>query len=167
MNRWFFGFLLIVFALGCAKELPEWKGPPDREKAFPDMSFEDASPRRKASLKLTDEGFRESRGGMYVGAMKKFEQAIDIDPTNPFAYFHYGIARLNNKEYQQSIALLDEASEKFGRNERWLSRIYTYKGLSYKGLKDFESSRECFRKAIELDPKNEDARLNLIGVMDK
>jgi len=159
--------LLFIFAIGCASKLPDWQGPPDREDAFPDMSFEDSSPRRKASLELTKEGMNYARRGFYLNAMKKYEKAIDVDPTNPFPYFQYGVARLGVNQHDQSFVMLEEAADKFGENRKWQSQILTYKGLNHKALNEFEKARECFRAAVKLDRNNEKARDGLASVYGK
>ncbi len=149
---------VLVFVSGCQKGFrgddssgrDDW----EREKAFPDMSWESSSPRRKASLQLTKEGVEDSKRGFQMRAMKKYEKAIDIDPTNPYPYYHYGVARLNAKNYQQSIRLMEEAKHKFSGNYKWLSRIYTFQGLSYKGMGEADRAKQCFKKAVDLDEKN-------------
>ena len=162
--------IILVVALGsCAKRTPleqardmrEEREKIERESAFPDMSFESQSPKRKASIQLTQEGFRESSGGYYVRAIKKYEQAIDLDPSNPYAYFHFGVARYGMKEYDQSLRMLDEARGKFGDNERWLSKIFTYQGLNYRALGRLDKAKEALTKALELDSRNELARQGL------
>ena len=158
-----FAFTL-VFAWGCAPKIYD-REDATREEAFPDMSFENSSPRRKASLEITEDGVRESTRGLYLRAMKKYEKAIDIDPTNPYAYFHYGVARQGMKEYDQSMRLLDEAQDKFGTNEYWLSRVHTYKGLNYMNMGKNEEAKESFKKALDLDKNNLKARANLYQLL--
>jgi len=158
---------IMIFAFACAKQLPDWKGPPDREDAFPDMSFESENPRRKASLGLTKQGMEYARKGFYTNAMKKYEKAIDIDPTNPFPYFHYGVARYGARQYDQSFVMLEEAADKFGENRKWQSQIFTYKGMNFKVLRKYEKARECFKKAITLDRDNDRARDNLASIYGK
>jgi tetratricopeptide (TPR) repeat protein len=150
----------VVVIAGCAGKTPMEKGVEqremaEREKAFPDMSFENQNPKRKASLQITQEGFRESNNGYYIKAVKRYEQAIDIDSSNPYAYYYYGVARYGMKEYEQSVRLLDEARTKFGKNELWLSKIFSYKGLNYRAMGRTDLSREAFKKALELDDRNE------------
>ena len=163
---WLLLIILMMVAGSCAKKIVT-REEAEREAAFPDMSFESQSPKRRASLEFTQEGFRESEGGMYVRAMKKFEKAIDVDPSNPFAYFHYGVARYGMHEYEQSLRLFDEARDKFGENQKWQSRIYTYQGLNYKSIGNIDKARECFKKAFELDKKNEEARQRLMEIGEK
>jgi len=161
----FIYIILILSFVGCAKQIPtdmrEAERKLEREEAFPDLSFESASPKRRASLQYTREGKHESDRGMYLKAMKRYEKAIDIDPTNPYAYYHYGIARYSTREHEQSLRLLDQAREKFGENEKWLSRIYNYRGLNYRAMGMFEEAIESFRQAISLDKKNQEAKENL------
>ena len=142
MKRIIIAIVLTIFAFSCAKQFPEWKGPPDREEAFPDMSFQDSSPRRRASIALTKEGMDFARRGFYTNAMKKYEKAIDVDPTNPFAYFQYGVARYGTKQHDQSFVMLEEAADKFGDNKKWQSQILTYRGLNYKELKEYDKAMD-------------------------
>ena len=97
----------------------------------------------------------------------KYEKAIDVDPTNPFAYFHYGVARSGVKQYDQSFVMLEEASDKFGENKKWQSQILTYRGLNHKALKEYDKARDCFKDALKLDRNNEKARGALAEVYGK
>lgn len=156
--------LALSLAWGCATKVYD-REDAMREEAFPDMSFESSSPRRQASLEITREGVAESKRGFYLRAMKKYEKAIDIDPTNPYAYFHYGLARQRTKDYGQSMRLLEEAGNKFGSNEHWQSRVYTYRGLNYMNMGRAEEAKESFEKALKLDKKNIKARANLYQLL--
>jgi tetratricopeptide (TPR) repeat protein len=118
------------------------------------MEWESSSPRRRASMQITREGLNESKKGFYTRAMKKFEKAIDVDPTNPYPYFHYGVAKLNSRDYKQSIRLLSEAKQKFQGDYRWTSKVYTMQAKAYKELGETKNARECYEKALKYDEKN-------------
>jgi hypothetical protein len=60
----------------------------------------ETSPRRAASLRLTEEGRKLLGTGQYAKALEKFEKTISIDSTNPYSYYYLAHAHHQLTHYR-------------------------------------------------------------------
>ena len=112
-------------------------------------------------------------------ALKYFEQAIEKDPD--FALAYAGIARLWNTRKQAGVTKVPEASEKAEAAiiralelDSTLSEVHqTLAGIKTWTRFDWKGGEASFKKAIEMNPNNADARssfshlLNIVGRPDE
>ena len=82
--------LFLVAGLGCASRTSLRPVEPVRLSSIETT----ADPVRRASLRLTLDGLRSDERGRSVRARSQYERAIQIDPTNPWAYL--ALARLED-----------------------------------------------------------------------
>ncbi len=92
-----------------------------------------------------------------MGAMQEYEAALAIDPNNASAHFGRGVARLMappgfGGDLDGAIGDLEFACAKNPFPEAWyqLGEAYKRKGLT-------DKAKGAYKKALELDPKNQEA----------
>ncbi len=92
-------------------------------------------------------------------ALELFLKSYEL--TENFEFLHHLIARCYREKgmFDKSLEHCEKAIET--NNED--IEIRMIQGESYLNLNNAEKARECFNRALELDPENESARLGLIG----
>jgi tetratricopeptide (TPR) repeat protein len=151
---------LIFFYSGCASfQEPSPSAPP---LSFPPPTMgeekgRDDAPRRMASLHLTEKGKGELEHGELKKAMDRFEKAIGLDAQNSTAYFFFAEARFQQKEYRQSLALLERAEGLLPGNPEWLVKVYLLQGRNYEALGNKSEASKKYQKALEIDPGQAEA----------
>jgi len=90
-------------------------------------------------IKLENEKREYTKAGEY------FNKAVKLDSAYADAYFEYGKALFNNKQYEDSRLLFKQAVD-FGILNLG---AYIYEGLTYYYLKDYVNAELWFDKAIE------------------
>ncbi len=111
-----------------------------------------------ASFKLTEEGRDYLRSGRLDEARSKFEKAISLSSSNPYAYFYLGEVRYLKQEYQKSLPLLERAELFLLRDTVWLSRVHVLRGKNYEALSLFDEARGQYQQALAEDPNNPEAQ---------
>ncbi len=85
---------------------------------------------------------------------------IERNPASADAYVLKARRLLQQQKPTEADALLRQGLEKCGDN----ARLYVAMGEIAMGLRNPDRARECFTKAIALDPKNETSYLHLAGL---
>jgi hypothetical protein len=157
------GFLLFFYS-GCATfQEPSPSVPP---LSFPPPTTgeergRDDAPRRMASLHLTEKGKGELEHGELKKAMDRFEKAIGLDAQNSTAYYFFAEARYQQKEYRQSLALLERAEGLLPGNPEWLVKVYLLQGRNYEALGNKSEASKKYQKVLEVDPAQPEALSHL------
>jgi tetratricopeptide (TPR) repeat protein len=152
---------LLLFVAGC---VPAQRAVPPEELPLKPLPGEGQSAslehegQQAASLQLTQEGRDYLRSGRLEEAMSKFQKAISLSSSNPYAYYYLGEARYRRQEYHQSLPLLDKAELFFLRDPVWLSRVHVLRGKNYEALSRFEEAKDQYRQALAEDPNNPEAQ---------
>jgi tetratricopeptide (TPR) repeat protein len=170
MKRWRYRLflslaVLLLLGTGCMPsqqslspdELPLKPPQADRSGPGPQDDLEQSG-RQAASFKLTQEGREYLRAGRLDEARSKFEKAIALSSSNPYAYYYLGEARYLKQEYQKSLPLLERAELFLFKDSVWLSRVYVLRGKNYEGLSRFDEARGQYRQALAEDPNNPEAQ---------
>lgn len=66
-------------------------------------------PVRRASLRLCVGGLDADAQGRRVAALGQYERAIQIDPTNPYAYFALARHEVDGGDPERALQYLDQA----------------------------------------------------------
>jgi serine/threonine protein kinase len=103
---------------------------------------------------LTDEGFELTKVGSWKGAIAKYRQAVQCDPTYGRAYTNLGFALNRLGNYSESIEVLTKGIDTAGNDRALLHRLLDNRGFSKSNLKDFTGAIEDFDRAIELNSTN-------------
>lgn len=114
------GWLLTALA-GCALLPGGWKPPP--EEALEPIRISEllsrGDPARRASLRLVIEGLEADGRGEFARGQGSYERAIQVDPTNPYAYLALARHYAEGNEPQWALSSLDQADSLFeARRER-------------------------------------------------
>ncbi|MHB8483890.1 MAG: tetratricopeptide repeat protein [Nitrospiria bacterium] len=159
--------LLLVLGLalnsGCAPFRQETPPPPLSFPApAPPLSGEGEknkaeTPRRMASLHLTERGKNELEHGELKKAMDRFEKAIGLDAENSAAYYFFAEARFKQKAYDQSLTLLDRAEQLLNRQPDWLVKVYLLQGDNWEALGNKAEAVKKYQKVLDIDPAQPEA----------
>lgn len=93
--------------------------------------------------------------GDTFGAVEYFERAIDMDPHHTRALFSLSNIYSQYGNDNEAIALLERSLSK---PPMYLNALLNL-GLLYEDREDYSAAAFCFRRAVEVDPTNERARL--------
>lgn len=80
------------------------------------------TPQREASLHVVEEGKGYLITGRAGEAVRRFERATRIDPTNGFAYYYLGRARLELGDRARAAGVLEKAETLLGPYPEWRQR---------------------------------------------
>lgn len=86
----------------------------------------------------------------YKPARDDLNRSIRLNGTEPKAFFHRGVTRLNLGFSRQAV---DDFSRSISNNTH-LHRSYLYRGLAWSALSDFPNAIRDFESANSLDPHN-------------
>jgi tetratricopeptide (TPR) repeat protein len=86
-----------------------------------------------------------------------------LNYNSDFIPLHYGLcySYYTLGRYDESIEACERLIELSYDDETQQSNTYNILGLSYQEKGDIESAKDCFERALDLDPNNEYARTNL------
>jgi len=107
--------LLLAFGLlfGCAGFSPSTGLPGRATPLTASASLGQGDARRDASLRLVIAGLDEDAAGRPGGALARYERAVRVDATNPFAYLALARHHLEAGDPGQAQAFLDQARSLF------------------------------------------------------
>ena len=102
-------------------------------------------------------------GNMYLEkdnkeAVTAFNSAIEYEKENPSHYYDLGYALMMDGNYDESINALNKSMELSKDNKELSSDIQVVLGLVFGEKSDLVKAKECFNKALELNPDNSDAK---------
>ncbi|AKA68553.1 tetratricopeptide repeat protein [Clostridium scatologenes] len=89
-----------------------------------------------------------------------FNEALKYDKECTNAYFGLGVVYYDLERYDESINLINTFISKEKDNKQ-KSLGYNALGNSYSGKNDNNKAKECYNKALELDPNDQYAKTNL------
>ena len=129
---------------------------PEEDKKGDLFSFapKKLTPKQKISLHLSQKGEQALLQGKFTEASSTLSKAIDLDPSNPFAYYFLGETHYQTGEYQLSIALLEKTERLLGNNTFWRSKTFVLMGSNYEALKNFPKAISLFEMALISDQHN-------------
>lgn len=103
-----------------------------------------------------DRGNMLHERGDLNGAIAEFDQAIAIDPNQPFYYFNRGNARKDKRELDLAISDYESALALDGT----ISEVYNNRGVAQQMKGDFDAAISDFNQALVLNPKHPNAYNN-------
>lgn len=115
------------------------------------------SPRRAASLRLTEEGKKLIEAGQYAKALIRLEKTIAIDSTNAYGYYYLAKTHYHLGRYQESLNFLDVAESRLVDEPYWLAEVYAMKGENYRALGFQQRAESSYSKALQWNPGNRTA----------
>lgn len=115
------------------------------------------SPRRAASLRLTEEGKKLLEAGQYAKALNRLEKTIAIDSTNSYGYYYLAKAQYHLGRYQESLNFLDVVESRLVDEPFWLAEVYAMRGENYRALGFQQRAESSYSKALQWNPGNRTA----------
>ncbi len=142
-----------------ASEVVDTEAPPDADDPGSLIAKikPETTPRRAASLRLTEEGRQLVDSGEYRKALQQLEKTIAIDSTNPYSYYYLGLVHFQMANHQASANFLDVAESLLSREPYWLARVYVLKGKNFQVQGALEQADASYASALKLDPNNQSA----------
>ncbi|MCD6101281.1 MAG: tetratricopeptide repeat protein [Candidatus Marinimicrobia bacterium] len=93
----------------------------------------------------------------YTGALKKFHDAIDLNPEEPLAYYLSAVVYLKIKDYDKVFEYIDKSLQ---LNPEY-HKAYLVKGKAYFYKGEYQKAIEVYQKALEIKSDYVDAMENL------
>lgn len=90
----------------------------------------------------------------YVSMEKESEEALGLFADQSVLYLFNGIAKMQNKKYEEAAKTLLSGSKMVVDNDAQLIEFYSNLGDVYNKLKRFEDSDKYYDKSLKLDPSN-------------
>ncbi|HUD71394.1 MAG TPA: tetratricopeptide repeat protein [Dongiaceae bacterium] len=106
---------------------------------------------------LNNLGLAESRLGREAEAIEAFRQALVSDPKMGEAYNNLGFLYHTSSQFDRAAQMFGLAIENAGDS----SIAYTNLGNTYYAMQQAEKAVEAWKRAVDLDPMNENARRGL------
>jgi len=95
--------------------------------------------------------------GNFDAAIAAYDHALSLDPTNYFAWYGKAETLRHGRRYDQALAILDQAIERFPRERVFADELG---GVQYE-QGDFKAAEKSFRHSISLQPDAVAAYSNL------
>ena len=99
------------------------------------------------------------RSGEYAAALNLYRDALVDRPDAPELHFNVGDALFKNGDYEKALQEFAQVLEAPGENMR--AQAYYNMGNSYFQQQAFEQAVESYKQSLQLDPADEDAKVNL------
>lgn len=106
-------------------------------------------------LAISQESFRATGESCPDEALAHFQKAISLNSGDTLGQLDDGFCELSRKHFQQAIEHY-QAALRSAPNPYLKSRAYLDLGGAYQDKGDFPASRESYRKALEIYPKDRD-----------
>ena len=100
------------------------------------------------AIKRFDEGIAAYLKSDYKNSVKKFTQALKLEPNLALAYSSRGAAHLKSGHAQKAISDINRAI----RLNPDYARAHHLRGLAYEQMGNFASAYLNFDRALEIDP---------------
>lgn len=119
--------------------------------------------RQKQAQQIAAAALQDYQGSKFIEAETKFNQAIELDPSNKSYFFQYGVSLYRNEKFNKAIVILDMAE---GPTVNIGERDY-YRALSYMKLKDYDGAHKIFSAIQDKgDPTLAPSAAFFAGVID-
>ncbi len=129
------GFIFCGFFLalsGCAKTVSISPSMPHKDRAVqtgvPGKDLEDLSPRAQASLRLTEQGRVLLEDGKTGDAIRAFERALNLSPTNGLNYYYLSEAWLLEGKFEQAEEFNRLAEIYLKESPEWTQKVMAQRG---------------------------------------
>ncbi|HUY12684.1 MAG TPA: tetratricopeptide repeat protein [Terriglobia bacterium] len=108
---------------------------------------------------LVSEGGNLSKAGQHVGAIERYNRALELNSKHPMALFNWGASLLNLGQPEKAIELFARAAEL----APLYADIYYVWGSALRAIGRYEEAAVKYQKAVSLNPNDAQA-LNNWGI---
>jgi tetratricopeptide (TPR) repeat protein len=109
------------------------------------------------AMELLVEGFDAYDTGNYEQSIAAFTRLIELAPDNYFGYVDRARVYATLGDYELAVADYTQAI-----NITHLSNHYTWRGMMYFNLRDYDDALDDFNAAVERNPGNREAHFNRV-----
>lgn len=128
-------------------------------KPEPEAVKVEVTPEMKAEAeKLKNEGNSLTKADKLDEALAKYTKAIELDGKNPVFYCNRAAVYSKLGNHHQAIKDCNAALS----IDSSYCKAYSRLGLAYSSLNRYKDAKECYEKALKLDPENESLKNNLL-----
>ncbi|CAD7094171.1 unnamed protein product [Hermetia illucens] len=113
--------------------------------------------RKERAEEIKNEGNRLMKESKFNEALLAYNKAINLDATNATFYCNRAAAYIRLSEYEKAIS---DCKLALVYNPQY-GKAYGRMGIAYSNLRKYEEACDAYRKAIELEPNNDDYKNNL------
>src|SRR5438105_8984271 len=97
----------------------------------------------------------EEDAGLYLQAVRHYQNAVDLDPEKEQYYFDLGAEYLVHLTFGPALEVFRVSSQKFPA----FARLYVGRGLAHFALRQYADAADAVLSALETDPSSPDAFL--------
>lgn len=109
---------------------------------------------------LVEKGNRQVTEKKYQSAVENYRKAEVARPKDPIVRYNLGTTLYHLYQYRDAEQELEQAITQAKDPTAKAKAYYNYGNTKYR-LGDFDSAIEAYKKALDLNPKDEDAKYNL------
>ncbi|MFN8775929.1 MAG: tetratricopeptide repeat protein [Flavobacteriales bacterium] len=106
-----------------------------------------AGQQKEQAEKWVEEGIADHDKGDFAGAIRKYDQALQLDQDNLLALAEKAMSLLALQQYEESIGLCERAL-KLHPGAKSLGMVYVTAGNAYDGLKQTDKALEMYERGI-------------------
>ena len=92
--------------------------------------------------------------GDFTALLEESEESIDLFPSQPAFYLYNGISRIQKKQYDEAVDVLNSGKVLVVENNRLLAEFYSKLGDVYHQTSNFDKSDDSYERVLKLTPNN-------------
>lgn len=142
------GLLLCLPLLAC--QIP--RGVPSAEPLSLSQVATEGDPARRASMRLVMGGLDSDGSGRGAEASARYERALQVDPTNPYAWLALSRQEVFEGDANRGLAHLDKARALLGSDERAAAHLAGLRGAGLVALGQPALGEPFLEEARQLAP---------------
>ncbi|MBI4394799.1 MAG: tetratricopeptide repeat protein [Candidatus Omnitrophica bacterium] len=109
---------------------------------------------------LNQKGNKQYEEKHYTSALESYRKAQIKNPDEPSVRYNLGTTLYQLDQFQEAETHLHQALEKANRKDLQATAWYNYGNTQYR-LGQFDKAAEAYRKTLDLNPNDKDAKYNL------
>lgn len=142
-------FLVLLFSFQIISNAQKTENLTDKIKEYEKLYKSDKSNSELIIQLITAYTYNQQ----YKEAVKLADKGVSLFPEDPEMLFSRGRALNLRKEFEKAITDFNRCIE---LNRKNLAEVYFQRGISYQNINMLDNSNQDFKKAIELNPNNEE-----------
>lgn len=104
--------------------------------------------------------------GAYQQAIDQYKKALELDPKNETARYNMAAARFRNATFEEAFNEYEDLLKSYP-DTKFKQKAYYNEGVAMSRQKKLQESIALYKKALQLDPTDTDARFNLQKALEE
>jgi Tfp pilus assembly protein PilF len=117
-----------------------------------------APPQEVAAYHLVEDGRQQLVGGQTEVAIATFQKALALAPSSPHANLALAEAKVQQGAFKAALVYCDRVVRLVGDDPAWRSKLALTRAHAFEGLGDVMRAMSEFRRVLDDDPGNWEAR---------